>query len=81
MVKHVLLLEGRTVSGEPEMPLGMTSPLVKEVGNLLFSWLTIGEAEAVAIAPLQACEKCKNDMRRGYMFDGISIEREKNCKP
>lgn len=59
MVKHGLLFEGTTPSGDPEMPLGVISPLVKEVGNLLFSWLTMGEAEAVAIASLQACEKCQ----------------------
>ena len=40
--------EGKTLKGVPEMPLGVTSPLVIEVAKLPLSWLAMVEA-AVAI--------------------------------
>ena len=49
MVKPVFLLEGKTLSGAPEMPLGLTSPLVNDEVKLLLSWLAMVEA-AAAIA-------------------------------
>ena len=48
MVKEDCLLEGKTLSGEAESPLGDTSALVIcELAKLLFSWLAIGEAVAI----------------------------------
>lgn len=49
MVKEDLLEEeGKTLNGVPEMPLGVTSPLVKEVAKLPLRWLAMVEG-AVAI--------------------------------
>lgn len=48
MVNEACLLEGKTLSGEAESPLGATSALVIcEVAKLLLSWLAIGEAVAI----------------------------------
>lgn len=50
MVKLEFLLEGKTLSGAPEIPLGLTSPpLVNDEVKLLLSWLAMVEA-AAAIA-------------------------------
>lgn len=48
MVKEDLEEEGKTLNGVPEMPLGVASPLVKEVAKLPLRWLAMVEG-AVAI--------------------------------
>lgn len=48
MMKEDLEEEGKTLNGVPEMPLGVTSPLVKEVAKLPLRWLAMVEG-AVAI--------------------------------
>lgn len=48
-VKRGVLLEGASLNGAPEIPFGVTSPLVTEEVKLLFSWLAIGEATAAIV--------------------------------
>lgn len=48
MVKEDFREEGKILKGVPEMPLGVTSSLVKEVAKLPLRWLAMVEA-AVAI--------------------------------
>lgn len=46
-VKEVVLLpEGTTLKGAPEMPFGVASFLVSEDAKLLWSWLAMVEAAA-----------------------------------
>ncbi|KAK2965804.1 hypothetical protein RJ640_025313 [Escallonia rubra] len=49
MVKHGFLWEGETLNGAPEMPLGVTSPLVRDEVKLLLSWLAIVEVVAILL--------------------------------
>lgn len=51
MVKEDLEEEGKTLNGVPEMPLGVASPLVREVAKLPLRWLAMVEG-AVAILVL-----------------------------
>jgi hypothetical protein len=48
MVKEWSLLEGKTLRGEAERPLGETKALVIGEVKLDLSWLAIGEAVAMA---------------------------------
>lgn len=49
MVREWSLLEGKTLRGEPERPLGETKALVIGEVKLDLSWLAIGEAVAMAL--------------------------------
>lgn len=63
MVKLEFLLEGKTLSGAPEMPLGLTSPpLVNDEVKLLLSWLAMVEAVAAAIA--YSCNNMRENLVR-----------------
>lgn len=39
----VVLLEGKTLNGVPEIPFGVMSVLLSEEAKLLLSWLAIGD--------------------------------------
>lgn len=54
MVKEDLAEEGKALNGVPEMPLGVTSPLVKEDAKLPLRWLAMVEG-AVAILVNSTC--------------------------
>lgn len=49
-VKEEYLLEGKSLSGEAERPLGDTKDLVTGEVKLDLSWLAIGDAVAMAFA-------------------------------
>lgn len=49
MVKEDRLLEGKSLSGEAERPLGESKALVTEEVKLDLSWLAIGDAVAMAL--------------------------------
>lgn len=49
-VKEEYLLEGKSLSGEAERPLGDTKALVIEEVKLDLSWLAIGDAVAMTFA-------------------------------
>ena len=49
MVKEDRLLEGKSLSGEAERPLGESKALVTGEVKLDLSWLAIGDAVAMAL--------------------------------
>lgn len=53
MVKEEVLLEGKTLKGAPEMPLGVASFLVNEEVKLVLSWLATVEAAAAIVSGLE----------------------------
>lgn len=75
-VKQGFLVEGNTLKGDPEMPLGMATPLVKEAAKLLFSWLAMVEATVAILGFLGLITlQIRADNRRGG-YNTITTRKE-----